>query len=259
MKRLWAHPLTRRLDPDDSRLITFRRQIIQEKGFLRRIYQEWYQMIALSLPTGPGSILELGSGPGFLYQFIPGLIASDVSPGQDLAVRLDGAILPFIKNSLRAIVMTDVLHHITRPRQFFLEATRCVRSGGAVVMIEPWVTSWSRFVYTFFHHEPFNPEAVDWEFPGPRPMAEANGALPWIIFDRDREKFNGEFPQWRIQTVRPLMPFCYLISGGVSWRSLMPGYTFGFWRGIENALAPWIDKLAMFAFIQISKVETSGP
>src|SRR5262249_31802772 len=40
------------------------------------------------------------------------------------------------------------------------QATRCVRSGGVVAMIEPWVTPWSRFVYTRLHHEPFQPETI---------------------------------------------------------------------------------------------------
>jgi len=42
--------------------------------------------------------------------------------------------------SLRAIVMTDVLHHIPNVESFFAEAARCVRPGGVIVMIEPWLT-----------------------------------------------------------------------------------------------------------------------
>src|SRR5262244_3270831 len=64
------------------------------------------------------------------------------------------------------------------------QATRCVRLGGVVAMIEPWVTPWSRFVYTRLHHEPFQPEAEQWEFPVRRPRSGANGALPYIIFVR---------------------------------------------------------------------------
>jgi hypothetical protein len=38
----------------------------------------------------------------------------------------------------------------------------------------------------------------------------ANDALPWIIFARDRLKFEQEFPDWRIETIKPIMPFRYL-------------------------------------------------
>lgn len=254
MKHLLTHPLIRGINLDDPGLIKIQQQIIQKKPFLRYVYQEWYQMIAASLPMGPGTVLEIGSGPGFLHKFIPDLVTSDIADGRDITLRLDGSRLPFKHNSLRAIVMTDVLHHVFEPRHFFLEASRSIRPGGAMVMVEPWTTLWSRFIYTFFHHEPFNPEAREWEISRNGPLPRANGALPWIIFIRDREKFRQEFPQWEIQTVQPIMPFCYLVSGGVSLRGLMPGWTYRFWRGMETILFPWIDKLAMFAFIRVGKI-----
>jgi hypothetical protein len=55
-----------------------RQQIIQETIFLRRIYQEWYRMISEALPSGEGTVLELGAGGGFMRDFVPGLIASEV-------------------------------------------------------------------------------------------------------------------------------------------------------------------------------------
>jgi hypothetical protein len=80
-------------------------------------------------------------------------------------------------------------------------------------------------------------------------------ALPWIIFVRDRQKFEREFPQWRVVSVRPFMPFRYAISGGVSMRSLMPAWTFGFWRIVEQALAPWRKHLGMFAEIVLERTD----
>jgi SAM-dependent methyltransferase len=163
--------------------------------------------------------------------------------------------LPFTDGALQAIVMIDVFHHIPQPRRFFTEAARCVRPGGVVLMIEPWVTPWSQLVYTRLHHEPFQPEAKQWEFPERGPLSGANGALPHIVFARDRLQFEGEFPMWQIQRITPMMPFCYLVSGGVSMRSLMPDWTFKCWRGVENMLSPFINKLAMFAYIVLQKRE----
>jgi hypothetical protein len=51
------------------------------------------------------------------------------------------------------------------------------------------------------------------------------------------------------------MPFRYLLSGGVSMRSLMPGWMFGFWRGLEATLGPWHHHLAMFARIVLQRTE----
>lgn len=254
MKSLLAHPLTRGLDVDDPRTTHLRRRIVREKSFLRQIYEEWYAALSAALPTVEGVVLELGSGAGFLKDVLPCVLTSEVfhCPGVDIV--LDGLALPLADGAVRAIVMTDVLHHLSRPRQFFVEATRCVRPGGAVIMIEPWVTAWSQLIYAHLHHEPFNP-AAEWEFPSHGPLSGANGALPWILFERDRIQFEHEFPQWRVCAIRPMMPFRYLVSGGVSLRSLMPGFTFGLWRWMENGLNTWRDRLAMFAQIELRRTD----
>jgi SAM-dependent methyltransferase len=249
LKTWLAHPLTRGLDIDDPRTTHIRQQIIQEKSFLRQIYQEWYRDIVAALPPGHGAVLELGAGGGFMSDFIPDLITSELFYCPNIRAVLDGLRLPFVAESLRGIVMTNVLHHLPQPRLFFGEATRCVRTGGAVVMIEPWVTPWSRFVYTRLHHEPFDPGTPSWELPTSGPLSGANDALPWIIFTRDRQKFEQEFPQWQIEIIKPIMPFRYLVSGGVSLRNLAPSWSFELWRQIENALGRWSNQLAMFAQI----------
>jgi len=254
LKSWLAHPLTRTLDIDDPATTRLRRDIIRQKAFLRRIYDEWYSAIAASVPEGEGDVLELGSGAGFLDEHIPGLITSEVFPCPGVQLVLDAAHIPFDDGALRGIVMTDVLHHLPEPRRFFAEAARCVRPGGAMAMIEPWVTPWSRLVYRRLHHEPFEPEAAEWEFPATGPLSGANGALPWIVFVRDRARFEREFPQWKIETIRPFMPLRYLLSGGVSTRGLMPGWTFPAWRLLEDLLQPWMDWGAMFAHIVLRHV-----
>ena len=255
LKEWLAHPLTRGLDIDDPRTTDRRRRIIQEKDFLRRIYEEWYAAVAAALPTGNEPVLELGAGAGFLRRYVPELITSEIFPCPGINLVLDGQSLPFAAGSLRGIVMIDVLHHLPQTRRFFAEAARCVQPGGAVVMIEPWVTTWSRLIYAKLHHEPFEPEARQWEFPMSGPLSGANGALPWIIFARDRAQFEREFPQWQIELIEPGLPFRYLVSGGVSLRGLMPGWSFSWWRGLETACQPWMDKLAMFARIVLHRRE----
>jgi SAM-dependent methyltransferase len=249
LKRLLAHPLTQDLDLDDPRTTHLRRDIIRAKPFLRKIYQEWYAAIRDSLPDGNDPVLELGSGGGFLDEILPGLITSDVFrvPGLDLV--LDGQALPFRDASLRALVLNEVLHHIPDPERLLREAARCVRTGGAVVMIEPWVTRWSRFVWGRLHHEPFLPEASSWKLPDGGPLSGANQALPWILFERDRQRFDELLPEWEIASIQVGLPFRYLLSGGVAMRSLMPGWTFGAWSWLERCLHPWMGTLGTFATI----------
>lgn len=253
LKHWLEHPRTRGLPIDAPETTALRREIIQQKRFLRQIYQEWYGAIRDAVPSGGGAVLEIGSGAGFLREQIPDLVSSDILPVAGISVVLDARRLPFADAALRAIVMTNVLHHLPGIRRFFVEAARCVKTGGAMVMLEPWVTAWSRLVYTRLHHEPFDTATPNWDFPQSGPLSGANGALPWILFQRDRRQFEREFPMWQIDSIRVQMPFRYLVSGGVSLRSLMPGWSFPLWKAFEAMLQPWMTSLGMFALIRLRR------
>lgn len=253
LRHLFAHPLTAELHVHDPATTELRQQVICTKPFLKAIYDEWYSMLAAGVPPGEGGVLELGSGGGYCERYISGVITSDVFWCPTVQVVLDAQQIPFRNGSLRAIVFTNVAHHVSDLRRFFAEASRCLRRGGKVLMIEPWVSPWSRFIYSHLHHEPFCPEAEDWSFPSSGPLCGANGALPWIVFARDRHRFESEFPELVIEQIWPFLPFRYLVSGGVSMRSLMPGFTHGLWAGLEAALKPCMSSLAMFAFIALRR------
>lgn len=240
---------------NDPRTTLLRKRILEEKPFLRRIYQEWYEGLIQALPAGGGPVLELGTGAGFLKERLPDVIASDLLPLPGLSLVLDAQEVPLQDGALRAIVMIDVLHHLPKPRRFLHEAARCVRPGGVVAMIEPWVSTWSRLVYTKLHHEPFQPEASQWESPVAGPLSGANGALPWIMFRRDRSRFATEFPEWRVKSIEPDMPFSYLLSGGVSMRALVPGSAYGPVRWVERLMKPWIESCALFARIVLERLD----
>ncbi len=66
------------LSLDDPKQTIKRGQIIQEKIFLRKIYEEWYTAIAASLPAGDKPVLEIGSGAGFMANYITPLIRTDI-------------------------------------------------------------------------------------------------------------------------------------------------------------------------------------
>lgn len=257
-----AHPLTRGLAIDDPNTTLIRRQIIREKVFLKKLYRDWYQQIveALSLDRDKNlNILEIGSGAGFLSEFIPELITSEVFPIQGVDRVIDARDLPFADESLDAIVMTDVFHHIPDVKLFLQEANRCLRFRGRLIMIEPWKNGWSSWVYKNLHHEPFNIDQREWQLPAfgdslgsISPLSLANSALPWIVFDRDHGLFKDLFPKLKIHSITPQMPFIYLLSGGVSLRELLPASTYNFFRTLEKLS---LEKRAgMFARIEVIKL-----
>jgi SAM-dependent methyltransferase len=227
-------------------------QLIRDKIFLRRIYDEWYTLVASAIPATEKPVLELGSGAGFLSDYVDGLITSDILELPQVSRVLDAcAGLPFEDGSLRGIAMVNTLHHLPDVEAFFSEASRCLERGGAVSMIEPWNSPWSKFVYSRLHHEPFEPAVAAWAFESSGPLSSANGALPWILFNRDRTTFEQRFPDLQIHAVQPIMPIRYLLSGGVSMRPLVPSWSFTPLRAAENASTRLTRSTAMFAHIAV--------
>lgn len=253
LKSLLAHPLTRNIDIDDPLCTELRSRIVREKRFLRNLYTDWYHSIHNYIPPGEAPVIELGSGGGFMKDIIPQVITTDILNSHNMDIVMDGTRLPFSDDSLRAVVMTFVFHHIPDPSQFLDEATRCIQQGGRIIMLEPWVTPWSSFVYSRLHHESFWPHRGSWQFISDGPLSGANSALPWIVFERDRSLFNKKYPFWSISIIKLTDIFCYLLSGGISMRSFMPGFMYKLCHGVENLLEPWRDKLSLLALIVLEK------
>jgi SAM-dependent methyltransferase len=229
-------------------------EVIRRKKFLRRLYRDYYRLLQSRLPGAetPARIVELGSGGGFIQAVIPGVVTSDVLalPGTDLC--FSALEMPFRDASVDAFVMVNVFHHLPDVRRFLRQVDRSLRAGGKVVMIEPANTPLARWIYRRFHHEPFDPGA-SWGFDGDRPLWDANGAIPWIVFSRDRRQFEREFPALSIVSVDNHSPLRYLASGGVSMRQLLPTWTYGLVVGLERLLAPLHDWTGLFQTIELRK------
>jgi hypothetical protein len=253
LRRLLEHPLARGRDLDDPRTTELRRQIIATKPFLRDIYEDWYELLATAVGRSEGPVLEVGAGAGFARRRFSSLIATDVLvlPGIDLAA--DARALPFVAGSLAGMIMTNVFHHIPDVGRFLDEVSRCVKVGGKLAMIEPWVTPWSRFVYRHLHHEPFDERASQWTLAAGGPLSVANGALPWIVFERDQAVFRTRFPSLELVEVRPFMPVRYLLSGGMSLRAITPRWSSRFWKTLERLPPPTAARVAMFALVVVRR------
>lgn len=232
------------------------REIILNKKFLKKLYTEWYNSFVQSVSVLPaGHVVEIGSGGGFLKQIYPGVITSDILklPGCDLVFSAEK--MPFEENSVSAVFMIDVLHHIPDCNLFFEEAQRVLKVGGIVFMIEPATTFFSKLIFKNIHHEPFDTMVAAWKFPATGPLSGANGALPWIIFKRDLHIFRELYPCFHLEKFKYHTPFRYLVTGGLSYKSLVPGWAFVPITFFENLLSPIFPGIAMFQTIILKKKE----
>lgn len=240
------------LDTPESTL--FNREIILNKRFLKRVYAEWYdRFIRTAKSCGGETYLEIGSGGGFLKEMFPEVITSDILDLPIVDVVCSAERLPFADNSLACIMMLNVFHHIPQPYLFLEEAQRCLVKGGKILMIEPANSFFGRFIYTRFHHEPFDPKAGREIDPG-NPVSNSNQALPYIYFERDTGYFNERFPQLRRNDIRYHTPFLYLVSGGLSRKAMLPYGMYGAVKFMERLVSPFNKQLGLFCRIELEKI-----
>ena len=217
------YPELRGVSLDSPEMTIRRRELVQRNVCARFSFERWYhELRALVVSAPEGLRVELGSGGGFMDQFIPNLITTDVVelPFVDRVCYAEE--LPFPASSVAAVTMVNVLHHVGNVERFLSEAERVLVPGGVIAIIEPYVSRFSRIIYGYVHHEPFDPKAQEWALPPGGRLSGANAALPWIVFVRDRKRFESQFPKLRIELVRPHTAFSHLLSGGVTTRSLVP-------------------------------------
>lgn len=226
-------------DRDSPEAIAICRRTIDQKPFLRALYQDFYDVFinqARQLAALQGKMVELGSGGGFLKKLLPEVVTSDVCAAPAIDQVISAEHLPFEDRSLKALFLMNVLHHVPDVEMFFREAERCLVPGGRIVMIEPHRSVWSQLFYKHLHYEAWDDRATDWKLPEGGRISRANNALPWIIFWRDRSRFEKSFPHLKILERHPHTATRYLVSGGLTYPAMVPAFSYPFFRWLDGLL-----------------------
>lgn len=257
--RLLENPEIRGLSADDPRAIEVYRRVIQTKPLLWDVYRSFYrEFVKVSGRVPPGPQVEVGSGGGFLKQYLSSVITSDILDLPHVDRVFAAESIPMGDATVSAFFLLDVFHHLRDPGQFLGEVQRCLKPGGRLVMIEPANTLWGRFVRRNFHHEPFDDEG-GWEPVDTGRSAPANLALPWIVFVRDRGRFEEAYPELVLVRYEPHTPFRFLLSGGISYRTLVPRPLIPVVKLGERLARPLNRWLGMHVTIEVEKRGRGAP
>lgn len=227
------------LAPGSPEFFATQKALILGRSLLKRNYDAWYRRLLEDARSAPanGVILELGSGASYLKHLEPAIVTSDVVPNVADQV-IDARSLPFADESLRALLLTHVFHHIPDVDAFFKEAQRALVPGGVISMIEVAHTPFARFFFRHFHHEPYEDACHEWRFAQRDSMMDSNQALAWMVFARDRCRFNRQYPSLAIEKLTFMPWLTYFVSGGVTARYLIPKFMNGLLVGAERLLRP---------------------
>ena len=233
------------------------RQILAAKPALRLLYAEFYSRYAecLQRSSGAGLILEIGSGGGFAKEIIPQLVSSDIVACEGLDLLLDAERLPFLQNSLRLVCLLNVFHHLQDPECFLDEVWRCLQPLGRVILVDQHPGWPGRLIYRYGHHERFDMKAEQWRSDLHRVPSHANGAMPWIVFQRDLRRFEQRFPGFRLVRYQPHTPLRYWLSGGLKKWSLLPSWAYPSLKRLDNLLLKGSPQFGSFVDIELVKTQ----
>ena len=231
-----------------------RRQLVHRslwarKKTLRLLYQDFHRRLLESCPQGP--VLDIGGGTAHIKDSRPDIVCTDILSFPGIDVVADAHRLPFADTFFTGVVMLDVLHHLERPIDFLQEASRVLKTGGRLAMIEPAMTLVARRFYESIHEEPVDmradPFALVTMDPDRDPF-DANQAIPTLLFATSaaRRRIEETIPSLRVRSVRWLSLFAYPMSGGFQSWSLMPAALVPFLLAFEEKIPTIIQRKVAF-------------
>src|SRR5260370_36596153 len=140
------------MDAQAQEYFSRHRRVWEQKPVLRRIYKEEFFARLLSFRKNDGVSVEVGAGPGFFKQMLPSVISTDTVWCPWLDAVADAQKLPFQSSTVANIFCVDILPHLASPMTFLLEAQRILLACGRLILVQPGVTPFSFFIYSYLHH-----------------------------------------------------------------------------------------------------------
>ena len=231
----------------------------EKKKAVRLLYRDFHRQLLRSCPEG--RVLDIGGGTAHIKEFRPDIVSTDILLFPGIDVVADAHRLPFRDELFAGVVMLDVLHHLERPLEFLKEASRVLKPGGRLAMIEPAMTTLARRFYDRFHEEPvdmnvdpFAPVAINSD----RDPFDANQAIPSLLFATApaRKLVEQTIPSLLVRSVEWQSLFAYSMSGGFQSWSLIPAALVGPMLALERRVPGPVRKhLAFRMMVVLERVQ----
>ena len=258
LRKLLSDPSLKALDVDGPERLDLHEKVLARKPMLQEVFIEFHHAfhdLAERYFKVSGLEIELGAGIAPMRNSYPAVLATDIVATAHLDMALNAEAMSLEDGSVRAFYGQNCFHHFPHPGRFFSELQRTLKPGGGAILIEPYYGPFAGFMYKrLFASEGFDKHFPSWDTPSTGPMNGANQALSYIVFVRDRARFEREYPDLEIvhESVCGNYPR-YLISGGLNFRQLLPDVLIPVIKGLEKLLYPVRRLLALHHIVVIRR------
>lgn len=202
------------------------------------------------------SILEVGSGVIPLSSNGYLVVSSDIQVSNGVNVCIDGTAIGLKTASFNYLFCQNSFHHFESLSRFLVEASRILRPGGKVYLVEPSFSLLARIVYprlfdseTYIHDlKLHNIDDVQ------KSNRYPNQASSYVLFVKNLSLLIDSLPFIESVSIRHLPSgLRYLLTGGLNFRSLAPKRVLSLLRRFEGTTVGcfMLSKLSLHWLVEI--------
>jgi SAM-dependent methyltransferase len=215
---------------DQSTRVETDLSIAREKPDFLQVVQDLQQLMLSQMKSedqNPPVYIELGAEVLPMSLRSSHIKSTDIVESSHLDGVLDATNLDLPNNSIDGLFLQNTFHHIPDPDAFFRECGRVLKPGGRVVILDPFFNLLSTRLYRIlFRSESFDKNG-SWNDASEHAMIGANQALSYIVFKRDRKRYDSMNPNLKIVKNFPVSSgLRYLLTGGLNFRRISPRWLF---------------------------------
>lgn len=227
--------------------------ILSQKKILLNWYEDIYNFMRENISSQSINV-EIGSGSSKLYEYIDGVIKSNIIFISENDIVFSCYEMPFKDSSVGNIIMISVFHHLQYPEHFLKEAERVLKPGGRLLISDPYISLLSFPLWKYLHPEGCNTKKTGFNVEGnPNPLTDANSANATLMFSSGAKNLNWENGRLKLHAVKYHSKFKYWIAGGYNFPQFIPTCFLPFINIMEKTFS-FLDRwTAGFMYVIVQK------